>query len=88
MDIAWHWTGRGTFIIRGPIYLGGSLWCKLLLDTDGQEVELNGIYQYPDDAAKSISSGEHDGKLGFPASSLGVPPKFSEWNGKKAIDGT
>jgi hypothetical protein len=87
MDIACHRTGKGTFIIRRQWVLGSGCY-KLLFETSGRKVELEGTYFYPQTAAESISSGEHDGELGFSASSLGVPPKVSEWNGRKPIDGT
>lgn len=70
-----HWTKEGTFKIEWVI-LGGSwhyrLWCNT---TD------LGVYSYPFTAAESIGLGKHDQALGFSASSLGVPPAISDWNG-------
>jgi len=72
-----HWTPNGTFRIETVILLGSPnylLWFN--------QVEL-AVYELPGEAAKSISSGEHDKTLGIPASALSVPESPEEWNGFK-----
>ena len=70
-----HWTNRGTFKIE-PKVLGGSWHVELWFGD-----QRLATYSYIQSAAESISRGDHDEALGFPASMLGVPSDFKKWNG-------
>ncbi len=79
MIVCSHWTKVGTFLIE-QVFVAGSWNYRLWFEKDKIKTDL-GPYIYASTAAESIGAGEHDQALGFKASGLNVPSKFTDWNG-------